>query len=827
VTEASRHRDRYLQLLKDALLDRHHLANEVRLEYLASLPPGAEPDAESLRDPARTLEVRFKRVERSREAGDPKASRYPSYAQMSRRALDHLEAALVDVAARHVPGDLVEVGVGRGGGGILLRACLDAYEIGDRSLWLVDPFLAGARSGADEHGGRIGVQADLSQVRDGFERFRLFDDRIRIVHGAYDDALADAPIGPIALLRIGTHAAYDLGPILRRLLPRVSPGGTVIVEGVGRPPIANRLDAFRRGRGLVAPFERVDGNTVAWRVDEPTADTEPEGTGDAAAPRPLHRVPLPSPVHGERLDLSVVVVFHDMAREAARTLTSLTRWYQEGIEHLAYEVLVIDNGSHPDQRLDAADVASYGPELRLLDPADAPPSPTVALNRGIAESRGEVVAVMIDGAHVLTPGVLRNAMVAMRTYEPAVVAIQQWYVGPGQQGDAQQAGYDQVAEDRLFAGIRWPTDGYRLFEIGHFIGDRDWFDGIVESNCLFAPRSLLEQVGGFDDSFDLPGGGYANLELFERLHTHPGINPVSVLGEGTFHQFHGGTTTNVADEAQRRARIVEYGEHFRRVRGRPLLGLNKPIHYVGAMDTKAARRTRSRREFLLRFDPDRDPVNSTRRPPQPVPEELKLAAIEALWDHQAWREATWLGAPVARFPTDLHTYQELFTQLRPPAAVLLGEDEGLGGRALHLASLAELLGHGRVLAVGSVAGGDRPQHARLRYLDADPTDPGTVEDVAGWLDGEGALVFVGLGATERVAAAFEAYSPFVDVGGYVVVESTVVNGRPAAPGFGPGPHEAVSALLRRHPEFVPDPALERYTVTFNKHGYLRRTSGRA
>ena len=62
-------------------------------------------------------------------------------------------------------------------------------------------------------------------------------------------------------------------------------------------------------------------------------------------------------------------------------------------------------------------------------------------------------------------------------------------------------GYDQAFEDDLFDEIDWPADGYRLFEIGHFIGERDWFDGVWESNCLFVPRSLLEQVGAFDESF--------------------------------------------------------------------------------------------------------------------------------------------------------------------------------------------------------------------------------------------------------------------------------------------------------------------------------------
>ena len=57
------------------------------------------------------------------------------------------------------------------------------------------------------------------------------------------------------------------------------------------------------------------------------------------------------------------------------------------------------------------------------------------MNAGIEASSGEVVAVMIDGAHVLTPGVLRNGMLALSTYAPAVATVKQWYVGPGQQPD--------------------------------------------------------------------------------------------------------------------------------------------------------------------------------------------------------------------------------------------------------------------------------------------------------------------------------------------------------------------------------------------------------
>ena len=254
-----------------------------------------------------------------------------------------------------------------------------------------------------------------------------------------------------------------------------------------------------------------------------------------------------------------------MRREAERTLQSLTRTYQEGVDDLDYEVIVVENGSSHEQKLGEDFVHSFGPQFRYVDLAeDATPSPTGALNRGIAVARGTSIALMIDGAHVLTPGVLRFGVLGLRAHEPAVVAVQQWYVGPGQQPDVVASGYDLEYEDRLFDGIEWPTDGYRLFEVGHFIGERDWFDYIWESNCVFVPRRLLEQVGGFDESFSVPGGGFANFDLFERVATSPDVTLVTVLGEGSFHQAHGGTTTNEPDADERNAALGRLRRSLRR-----------------------------------------------------------------------------------------------------------------------------------------------------------------------------------------------------------------------------------------------------------------------
>ena len=63
-------------------------------------------------------------------------------------------------------------------------------------------------------------------------------------------------------------------------------------------------------------------------------------------------------------DLSVVVVVFNMAREAPRTLLSLSPAYQRDIAAADYEIIVVDNGSEPP--FDPAVLASLGGNFRLI-----------------------------------------------------------------------------------------------------------------------------------------------------------------------------------------------------------------------------------------------------------------------------------------------------------------------------------------------------------------------------------------------------------------------------------------------------------------------------
>jgi hypothetical protein len=244
------------------------------------------------------------------------------------------------------------------------------------------------------------------------------------------------------------------------------------------------------------------------------------------------------------LSLSVVVVAYDMGRELPRTVRTLSASYQRGLDGVDLEVIVVDNGSPAPVRLDA--LGAFEGRLRVLRIDPAPPSPAHAANVGIEAAEGDVVGLIVDGARMASPGLLAGALDAQRLAPHAVITAPAWHLGAVPHMRAGEVGYDQTVEDALLAGVDWERDGYDLFTIATFAGSswRGVFGPMGESSSLFLSPQRWAELGGLDERFDLPGGGLVNHDLYHRACASPGAELVELLGEGTFHQFHGGAATS-------------------------------------------------------------------------------------------------------------------------------------------------------------------------------------------------------------------------------------------------------------------------------------------
>jgi hypothetical protein len=266
-----------------------------------------------------------------------------------------------------------------------------------------------------------------------------------------------------------------------------------------------------------------------------------------------------------RPKISVVVLVHRMVREAPRTLYSLTTVYQEDVTANDYEVIVVENPSQ--QMLGSKAVEQHGRQFRYALHRGDPRSPAAAMNFGASLARGRHLMLMIDGARILSPGVLKRTLAALRLCGPAPVATVSWHLGPDVQSKSIHEGYCQEVEDRLLAGVDWRRDGYRLFEIASLAGSCRgvWFGPVSESNCVTVDRKSFHDLKGFSELFRAAGGGLVNLDFFARVIANSPRQPVLLLGEGTFHQFHGGAATNRADNEPLR----EFHEEYQRIRGAP------------------------------------------------------------------------------------------------------------------------------------------------------------------------------------------------------------------------------------------------------------------
>ena len=192
-----------------------------------------------------------------------------------------------------------------------------------------------------------------------------------------------------------------------------------------------------------------------------------------------------------------------------------------------------------------------------------------------------------------------------------------------------------------------------------------------------------------------------------------------------------------------------------------------------------------------------------------------------------WSNTRWMGVPLLKCPLDLWIYQEILFEIKPQLIIECGTFSG--GSALFLAHLCDLIGYGEIVSIDIEQRSQRPQHPRISYWCGSSISEQILERVRQKAS-ECSPVLIILDSDHRanhVLQELQLYNSLVTPGSYIIVEDTNVNGHPVASDFGPGPMEAVQAFLNENHDFSVDTEREKFGLTFNPSGYLKRVKSEA
>lgn len=214
-------------------------------------------------------------------------------------------------------------------------------------------------------------------------------------------------------------------------------------------------------------------------------------------------------------------------------------------------------------------------------------------------------------------------------------------------------------------------------------------------------------------------------------------------------------------------------------------------------------------------------VNRVINPPKNIEEEFHAKYYYS----KVWADTYFMGKKVFKCPNDLWIYQELLWEIKPDLIIECGTFHG--GSTLYYAKLFDVMDlQGEIITIDVDAMPDMPKHERITYLLGSSVSPEIIEKVRD-LANDKKTVMVILDSDhskDHVLKELELYHNFVTKGSYLIVEDSNINGHPVYSGFGqgPGPMEAMQEFLPSHPEFEIDKSKEKFLMSFNPNGYLKR-----
>jgi cephalosporin hydroxylase len=189
---------------------------------------------------------------------------------------------------------------------------------------------------------------------------------------------------------------------------------------------------------------------------------------------------------------------------------------------------------------------------------------------------------------------------------------------------------------------------------------------------------------------------------------------------------------------------------------------------------------------------------------------------------QTWENTYYMGRHIIKCPLDLWVYQEIFYEVKPDLIIETGTFHG--GAALYYANVCDIIQHGQIVTIDIDRYSGITEHPRITYINGSSTSRQVVEEVESLVKNKETILVI-LDSDhmyDHVLQELYIYSKFVTQGSYMIVEDTNINGHPVRPEWGPGPMEALEEFLRNDNHFEIDANREKFMLTINPKGYLKK-----
>jgi cephalosporin hydroxylase len=206
--------------------------------------------------------------------------------------------------------------------------------------------------------------------------------------------------------------------------------------------------------------------------------------------------------------------------------------------------------------------------------------------------------------------------------------------------------------------------------------------------------------------------------------------------------------------------------------------------------------------------------------------DMPLGKVLPLIQESIMNRTTYFGVQTLKNPMDAWIYQEIIFEMKPDVIVEIGNRHG--GSALFFAHLCDALGKGKIIGLDLThkTVPDRvKQHPRITFIAGDACQ--NVDRVERMISSDDRVLVIedSSHTYENTLNVLRLYSKLTKLGDYFIVEDSICHhGLDTGPS--PGPYEAIEDFVKENAEFEIDRSRERFLITWNPKGYLRRVVSR-